>query len=253
MKKSTNLLSMSFAIFAFASTANAEVTVSSKIVQQGLFRTSDCQMSNNEVTPAECLCRADIRYPEITGLGDAKLQTEINAKYKKQAEENKCEGETTSAAEKEGQYSSKSSYNIIIKSAKLIAIELNYSAYMGGAHGSDITKEDIIDIKTGKILSPNDVFTAKNIPAVNDVIYQALIEKEKKEEGILPDSVEERKGAFIKENKCNDCNIKVDKKGVSVVFDNYAVSSFAAGPQTIVIPDELIGNYDIISALAGKK
>ena len=252
MNSNIKLAIISIAFIAFARIANAEVTVNSKTEQQGLFRLSNCQITD-QITPPECLCRADIVYPELKGLGDEKLQAEINAKYKNMAENNKCDGEKTSLEDKEGQYSSKIWYNIAIKSAKLIAIEVNSSIYMGGAHGSDASQEDIIDVKSGKILSPNDIFTVSNIPAVNDVIYQALIEREKKEQGILPDSVEELKGSFIKDDICKDCNIKIDKNGVSVVFNDYAVSSFAAGPQIIAIPDELIGNYEIISALTEKK
>lgn len=241
-----------FIAILFAGSANADVTVKQQILQQGLFRSGDCEITT-EITPAECLCRADIRYPEIKGLGDVKAQSALNEKYKTFAEQNKCAGNVTNIDDKEGQYSARITHKVVFQSSKLIAIEINSSVYTGGAHGMDSSMEDIIDIKTGKTLSPNDIFTVQNIPAVNNAIYNALLEKQKKEEGILPDEVEGRKGKFITDNKCNDCTVKVDKDGVKVVFDNYAVSSFAAGPQSVTVPDDLIGNYDIISALAQKK
>jgi hypothetical protein len=106
-----------------------------------------------------------------------------------------------------------------------------------------------IDLKSGKMLTVDDVFGQKNIAAVNQIIYDTLVPKA---EGIFIDEINKRKGAFIKDGKCNGCTLVMGKDGINVIFQSYEVAPFAEGNPTVVIPDKYVA-YAGLNPATGKK
>jgi hypothetical protein len=153
---------------------HTNVTVKNQTFQKGLFRDTNCKVEKNKITPAECLCKANIHYPVIEGLTNKLAQEKINQAFKSLAERNKCEGVLTNVVERENQNSINQNYEITFQSDAILAIANNIEEYgNGAAHGLESIEGFIIDIKTGNLLIASDVF-GKNIPQVNQIIYSNL-------------------------------------------------------------------------------
>jgi len=244
-------LPLVFAAFAssFAPSAHAEVSVKTQVMQQGLFRAKDCKPSETEVTPGDCLCKADIKYPIISGLGDKTEQDKLNAEFKKAAEQSKCDGDSTSAAEKEMQNWINQESTLSFNTPEIIAIKTAVHQYSGGNHDSVYVDGLIIDVESGKILTPKEIF-GKNLPTVNQAIYDAMI---KIGEGTFPEEIEARKGKYIQDDKCNDCSILLSDEGIKVVFQTYSLAASAYGMPEVAIDSANIADPLLKQNLKGKK
>ncbi len=224
--------------------AQADVAVSDNILQKGLFSPPKCGGAS------DCLCEADIRYPQISGMKDTKQQEAINAGIKKSAEQLKCEGTPAKTASKGDNFSVSHGYEITYQSPDVIGFKFTDWAYEGGAHGNGAVEGMIIDTATGKILSIDDIFGAKNIPAVNKVVYDTLAPKS---DGIFRDEIESRKGNFIRDDKCNGCTLVMDKSGMDVIFQTYEVAPFADGNPSVPVPASLIAYPALSKTLSASR
>jgi len=237
------LLPLLAALF-IALPAQAAVTVSEHTLQKGIFSPPKCD--NND----ECLCEADIRYPEISGMKDERRQEEINSGLKSSVEPLKCQGETARIASKGNNFSITHTYELTFQSPEIIGFKFMDLAYEGGAHGNNAIDGMIIDLGTGKTLAITDIFSEKNIPAINKLVYDTLIPKS---EGIFHDEIENRKDSFIKDGKCQGCTIIISKDGIQVIFQAYEVAPFADGNPAVAIPAKYVSYPALTKALTAHK
>ncbi len=231
------------ALLFFASTASAAVTVNEQVLQKGLFFDSACKGEN------QCMCEADIKYPVINGMADAHAQEVLNKSFKDAATQVQCKGEASKEAPKDTDSSIKYSYEVTFQSPQIMGLEFTNWAYEGGAHGNGIIEGMIFDLEKNKYLTADDIFGA-NMAAVNQAIYDALAPNS---EGIFHDEIESRKGAFIKDGKCNGCTLVLKPEGINVIFQLYEIASFADGNKSVSIPDKLIAYPAILKALSQTK
>lgn len=241
MNKSLKLLLL--ISFIFTAPYVAAATVSEKILQKGLFSPPKCDGTT------ECLCEADIKYPVISGMQDDGKQNIINDAIRKSADQLKCQGEPAQTRGKSDNFSVRHGYEVTFQSPAILGFKFTDWAYEGGAHGNGSVDGLIIDLESGKMLTPDDIFGLKNIVGVNQVIYDALAPKS---DGIFRDEIESRKGAFIKDGKCQGCTIVLGKEGVQVIFQSYEVAPFSDGTPTIAIPARYISYPAIARALVDK-
>lgn len=230
MNKAIQLLLFLAPLFT-AFSAHAEAVVVEKTLQKGIFSPPKCDGAEG------CLCESDIKYPVIAGMKDAKKQEMLNADIERSAEQLKCQGTPIKDGVKGDIFSVTHNYEVTYSSPDILGLKFTDWAYEGGAHSNGTVEGMIIDLRTGDVLSVNDVFGAKNIADVNKIIYDTLAPKS---EGIFHDEVEGRKGSFIKDNKCRGCTLLVTSDGVQVVFEAYEVAPFADGNPTIAIPAQYI-------------
>jgi hypothetical protein len=213
--------------------------VSEKTLQKGLFSPPKCDGAS------ECLCESDIKYPVIGGMQDEAKQETLNADIRKSAEQLKCQGEAVKGESKGNNFSIKHNYEVTFQSPAILSLKFTDWAYEGGAHSNSAIEGMIIDLGTAKALSTNELFGDKNSAGVNQVIYDTLAPKA---EGIFRDEVENRKGSFIKDGKCNGCTLVMTKDGLNVVFQEYEVAPFADGNPSVLIP----AKYIAYPGLSGK-
>ena len=62
-------------------------------MQTGQFAKPNCQSDPKDPDYDECICEADIRYPQIAGLKEAQTQDKLNDWFKQQAAKTVCEGD----------------------------------------------------------------------------------------------------------------------------------------------------------------
>ncbi|MEQ1559417.1 MAG: DUF3298 and DUF4163 domain-containing protein [Methyloglobulus sp.] len=226
----------------------ADVTVTDQVLQKGLFLSSDCKVGKKKKVAAECLCKADIHYPAISGLENNSAQSQLNQKLKTTAESGKCEGKPIIVAEQTTQNSADSNFEVTFRSDSILAIAVqSYSYGSGAAHGLESVEGIIISKKMGQVLSVNDIFGG-NIAQVNQSIYDQL----KSRDDIFADDVEKLKGKFVLDNQCNSCTLLVAKEGVKVIFMAYAVAPFSSGMPEVIIPKEYIADAAIIESMDKK-
>lgn len=234
---------LSLTLWCSASAAQAEVTVSDHVLQKGVFSPPNCDGSGN------CLCESDIHYPVLSGMRDTARQSVINDELQKSADQLKCQGTPATAKSEDDNFSVRHHYEITLSAPHILALRITDWAYEGGAHGNGTVEGMIIDLDNGKVLAPDDIFGTKNIADVNKVIYDALAPKA---DGVFRDEVENRKGAFIKDGKCQGCTLMLDKTGLQVVFQAYEVAPFADGNPAVPIPPKDIA-YPALKEIAGNQ
>jgi hypothetical protein len=240
-----------------ATSAEAEVTVSEQIMQTGQFIKPGCHSDSKDPDYDECICDGDIRYPQLTGVTDPVIREKLNDWFKQQAAKTVCEGDNVAKSEKDVAANTKAHaslsvhYETTFTSAKILAFKFTDWAYTGGAHGNGSVIGVILDASSGKFLTATDIFTAKNMDAVNKAIYDALTAKP--EEEIFRDQIEARQGVFIKNGECEGCTLTLTPEGVHVLFQTYEVAPYGAGNTDVLIPTKLIGNAALAEALASQK
>ena len=231
-------LLLTVAFMFTASGVYAEVRVTDKLLQKGVFTSPECAGAS------DCLCEADIHYPVFSGLLNPETQDQLNDGSRKSAEQLKCQGKPAEAAGGNDHFSVKHTYEVTFQSQKLTGLKFVDWAYEGGAHGNSMVDGLILDNNSGKILSLAEILGSHSAE-VNHVIYETLAPKS---DGIFRDEIENRKDSFIKDGKCKGCTIILSKEGVQVVFQAYEVAPFVDGNPAVTIPAQYIAYPAIAQA-----
>ena len=248
-------LSMAVALCMESANAYAAVSVSEQVMQQGQFVKADCEADAKDPDYNACICDADIRYPQLTGMGDHGMEDKLNGWFKEEASKSTCEGDKTPLAEGNAKPPADGAahaslsvhYEQTFSSPGVLAFKFTDWAYTGGAHGNGSVIGIILDLKKGKFLTPTDIFSTANMPAVNKTIYDVLTAKP--EEEIFRDQIESRQGLFIKDGDCMGCTLTLTPEGVHVLFQTYEVAPYGAGNTDVPIPTQLVGNKAVADAL----
>ncbi len=229
----------------------AEVTVENQMVQSGLFAKANCKPNGVEGFN-ECACLADVHTPVIQGMTDVEKQKKLNALFSEAANKQKCEGvESQSESSKDEPASSTYNFDVTHQSSGLLGLRYESWAYTGGAHGNGLVEGMVIDLQQGKIIPLAEIFAADKLLALNTFIHDALSAEPEGE--VFHDSIEGFKGVFITPAECKSCAVVLSDEGVKVVFQTYAVASFANGPMEVLVPEQFISHAGIKSALKNVK
>lgn len=230
----------------FATQAHATLKVDNQVVQSGLYIKAECKPEGVEGFN-ECACMADVHTPVLTGLGNAEQEKQLNTTFAAMAEKQKCEGRESDTEVKDEPASSNFNYEVTYQSPALLALRFESWAYSGGAHGNGAVGGVIVDAAQGRMLSLNDIFAEKDQPALNTYIHDALAAEPEGE--VFHDSIDAFKGVFVTPTECKSCTVVLAEDGLKVVFQTYAVSSFANGPMEVSIPAQYVSYPALKEAL----
>jgi Deacetylase PdaC/Protein of unknown function (DUF3298) len=230
--------------------ARAEVSIENQTLQSGLFVQTGCKPEDVEGFN-ECACLADIHVPVIQGLADAEKEKQLNATFRSMAEKQKCEGKETQSEEKDEPASFIYNFEITYQSAALLGLRYESWSYTGGAHGNGTVEGMLIDLAQGSIIPLSDIFAATELPALNKYIYDALSAEPEGE--VFHDAIEGFKGEFVTPAGCTSCTVALTDEGIKVIFQTYAVASFASGPMEVLIPEKLVSHPALSDALKNLK
>lgn len=130
--------------------------------------------------------------------------------------------------------------NYIVEFAddRLISISFMNSTYEGGAHPNSHSQTINFDLQTGREIKLSDLFKPNSnyLKAISDYSIKAL----KKKTGEMSDDEWIATGAGAKAENFDSWNIK--RTGILINFDPYQVAAYAAGPQDVFIPFEILKN-----------
>jgi hypothetical protein len=128
-------------------------------------------------------------------------------------------------------------YEIRYATDDLISVEFTEGAYeRGAAHGNSITTVVNYDVKNGKKLALADLFKPKSnfLNVISEYCLKDLRERSKKDKDAMFDEEMMKSGASPRAD--NYRAWAITKRGLWITFDPYAVASYAAGPQHVLVP-----------------
>lgn len=109
---------------------------------------------------------------------------------------------------------------------KLATFAIGYYDFSGGAHGVGGNRYFTLDMTTHKILKLNDLFDAKVLPQVKELLWMRYTQ-----EGMIKDSE-----AFTAKSDFNvSDNIYLDSAGVHFIYGVYEIDAYAAGEQDLTL------------------
>lgn len=231
-----------------ATPVHANVNVENQEYQSGLFVKASCKPEGTEGFN-ECLCLADVHVPFITGMKDAEKEKQLNSYFRSMSEKQKCEGTEADQETNDEPASSTYNFEVSFQSPAFLGLRFESWAFTGGAHGNGMVEGAIIDLDSGKLLTNPDIFS--DLKALNKYIYDALSAEPEGE--VFHDAIEGFGGEFLTPTECKSCTVLLTPEGIKVVFQTYAVSSFANGPMEVLIAENMIGNASIRNALKQQK
>jgi hypothetical protein len=232
------------AILGASHPAFAELQVMPAQVRSGFFQSPDCTPAAAPQQFNECLCEADIRKAQITGI-DASVAAVMNkqlAIVPEQLASESCQGTPTAAPAGEGAVTNvnaaKAAFETVFQSPSVLTVLVTYSTYgAGAAHPLDGTEGFTFDLKTGKLIEPSRLLTPAQLVQANAFIQKELA---KKYSDKLFDEIKTRDDPFLAETGCDTCTLFYGKDGWTIRFQLYAIAPFAAGELEINVPAEII-------------
>lgn len=176
----------------------------------------------------------DLRYPRFAGkTADF---TAINRSYADAA--SKAARETTPTAgagvDREQEWQAEQGYSLYRPDPNVITVALTFWAYTGGAHGYGSTSCTLVDLRTGKTVTPDGVF-GPDTPWLKEVvaIVGADLKKQFVDNPGFEDALQPNKLTKTVNTSGHFC-WQADK--LQIYFNQYEVGPYSAGPYTVDIP-----------------
>lgn len=116
----------------------------------------------------------------------------------------------------------------------LLTYQVFSESYVGGAHGMYYSIPYIIDLRSGKIVTENDLFKPGYVAPVTELIKESL-KGEWESDGSYDDMAQE---GMVPNGKCG-----VSADGVTWYYQPYEIASYAQGIITATVPWEDLKPY----------
>jgi hypothetical protein len=176
----------------------------------------------------------ELRYPRFAGT--TADFTAINRSFAEAAA--KAARETTPTADagldREQEWQAEQGYALYRPDPNVITVALTFWAFTGGAHGYGSTSCTLVDLRTGKTVTPDGVF-APGSPWLREVvaIVGADLKKQFVENPGFEDALQPAKLTRTVNGSDHFC-WQADK--LQIYFNPYEVGPYSAGPYTVDIP-----------------
>ena len=221
--------------------ALAEMVVSSTVVKSGFFLAPDCKPTADPKAFNECVCEANIKKAQITGLA-AEINANVNAGLallpEKLAVES-CEGTVTTAPTGGIKVNLASAdYEIAYQTTTTLTVLITYSTYGAGAERAlEGTEGFTFDLASGKIVDPINHRKPEQVAKADSFIKHELL---KKYPVALTDEARARTEPYLTENGCDLCTMFYAKDGWVVRFQIDSIAPYLIGEPEVVIPADIM-------------
>ena len=169
-----------------------------------------------------------VRYPTISGLGDAKVEKSINTVLDNLKDEF-VEASKKQAAKRDSSieqtYQFFQNYIVSYNEKGMLSLVIDQYGYIGGAHGGTVRIGLTFSLEDGKILSLNDLLKGKS-PDYKERLDKLVLKGLQDNAGYFGDF----KGLTA------DVNYFVKSEGIALFFQQYEYTDYATGIPTFVIP-----------------
>jgi len=192
----------------------------------------------------------DVQYPQVSGGANPnfeKFNQLVRALVTKKVAEFKNDVQPKEGDEPPPEGSMGSDigigYEVAMARDDLISVEFDVgSYYQGAAHPNTYTETINYDLKNGKTVNLSDLFKpgAKYLQTIAQYCIADLKKQSKTKDNMLGDEeIQSGAGPSTK----NYRSWKITRKGIGINFDAYQVGPYAAGPQYVLVP------YDIVKEM----
>lgn len=133
-------------------------------------------------------------------------------------------------------YYEMSSNDLTYNGNDLISYTVNFENYTGGAHGAHSFTNHVVNLKTGKFVTEEDIF----IENYQDDLAQVLIDRIAKQNNVDNPKDLENIGFFSVEEIFPNGNFLVDENGITYTFNEYEIAAYVVGATQVFLPYEEI-------------
>ncbi len=185
-------------------------------------------------------------YPQFSGAKDSKAEAAINENIKSFAEDSVKNFKTglhcnfsDLGPDKPGWVCEFAfgSQNFNVVDQKILSLEVSGYWFTGGAHGGTEYTYLNYNLNTGEKLDWKNVFKKDSdyMKIISDYSKTDLEKQLIAGEDSMTDESWIGRGTEATEENYNT-NVGFDKNGLIIIFQQYQVAAYAAGPQTVVVP-----------------
>lgn len=198
---------------------------------QGVFTEQYFGENYDKLTPAEAVEKYTQEY--IDAYKD--LETDYKAEVEKSKADNSQVGSWYS-------YYEMSSDEIVFNKADILSFSVYFENYTGGAHGAHATRNHVINLKNGKLVTPEEIF----VDDYQEAMAKILIDKIAKQNNVENPKELENIGFFSVDEIYPNNNFFVNSEGITYTFNEYEIAAYVVGQTNVFVP------YNEISLLLRK-
>ena len=183
----------------------------------------------------------EVKYPQISGARNKTIEAKINKvllqegkngfksyeDHEKSEEEFKNEDpEHCAQWPLQCDYTSTTTYRAHYNNGSFLSVMFYTDVYGGGAHGNRLIKSYNFNLSTGNQVSIKDILnTDKKVKKTKNYIAKSIVKSKPHLKGINASHID-----------LNDAQFLYYDKGISVVFNEYSIGSYADGNIIVAVP-----------------
>ncbi|MDR1203364.1 MAG: DUF3298 and DUF4163 domain-containing protein [Tannerellaceae bacterium] len=122
-------------------------------------------------------------------------------------------------------YYETSSNEITFNKANLLCYSVSFENYTGGAHGAHAHMNYVLNLKTGEIVTEEDIF----IEEFQDALALMLVDKIAKQNEVENARELESIGFFSVDEIFPNGNFLIDEEGITYYFNEYEIAAYVVG------------------------
>lgn len=125
----------------------------------------------------------------------------------------------------------------LLNDENIYSYGINRYVFMGGAHGLNTINYLNFNVKTGKLITENDLFMKNTMPKLIELIKKRIVEQSKEDEDIEVITKLEKTDYWIDAIKPNG-NFYLTDESLNYVFNPYEIGPYYLGITEVRIPYE---------------
>jgi len=129
----------------------------------------------------------------------------------------------------------------LLNDENIYSYGINRYVFMGGAHGLNTINYYNFNLKTGKLITENDLFLKNTVSKLTDLIKLRIIEQSNEDKGIKPIKNLEKTDFWIDAIKPNG-NFYITDESLNYLFNPYEIGPYYLGITEVQIPYERMKN-----------
>jgi len=129
----------------------------------------------------------------------------------------------------------------LLNDENIYSYGINRYVFMGGAHGLNTINYYNFNLKTGKLITENDLFLTNTVSKLTDLIKLRIIEQSNEDKGIKPIKNLEKTDFWIDAIKPNG-NFYITDESLNYLFNPYEIGPYYLGITEVQIPYERMKN-----------
>lgn len=129
-------------------------------------------------------------------------------------------------------YYEMSSNDIAFNRDDILSYTIRFENYTGGAHGSHSYNNHVLNLKTGKPITEEEIF----VENYQDSLAQILVDQIAKQNNVSDPKELENIGFFSVDEIFPNGNFLVDETGITYSFNEYEIAAYVVGVTNVHLP-----------------